>query len=46
MNLKNIMFKNLHDIVQISETDIKKSIKHIFDDTSNIAEGSGALTYA
>ena len=42
----NIMFKNLHDIVQISELDIKKSIKRIFDDTSNIAEGSGALSYA
>ena len=42
----NIMFKNLHDIVQISELDIKKSMKRIFDDTSNIAEGSGALSYA
>ena len=41
----NIMFSNLHDINKISETDIKKSIKHIFDDTSNIAEGSGVLTY-
>ena len=40
------MFKNLHDVVQISELDIKKSIKKIFDDTSNIAEGSGALSYA
>ncbi len=42
----NIMFKNLHDIVQINEDDIKKSIKKIFDDTSNISEGSGALSYA
>ncbi len=42
----NIMFKNLHDVVQINEVDIKKSIKKIFDDTSNIAEGSGALSYA
>ena len=42
----NIMLKNLHDIIQISEIDIKKSIKNIFDDTSNIAEGSGALSYA
>ena len=37
----SIMLKNLHDVVQISEVDIKKSIKKIFDDTSNIAEGSG-----
>ena len=42
----DILFKNLYDIVQISEQKIKKAIKNVYDDTGNIAEGSGALSYA
>ena len=42
----DIMLSNLHDVIQISENDIKKSMKQIYDDTSNVAEGSGALSYA
>ena len=41
-----VILFSCQNTVQISELDIKKSIKRIFDDTSNIAEGSGALSYA
>ena len=40
------MFKNLSDVVQIDERKIKDAIKNVYDDTGNIAEGSGALSYA
>ena len=42
----DLIFKNVSDIVEIKEEKIKSSIKNIYDDTGNIAEGSGALSYA
>tara|TARA_Y100000590_G_scaffold96754_1_gene109938 strand:+ start:365 stop:1312 length:948 start_codon:yes stop_codon:yes gene_type:complete len=41
-----IIFKNVADIIQIDEDNIKSAIKNIYDDTGNISEGSGALSYA
>ena len=41
-----LIYKNVSDVVEINEDNIKSSIKNIYDDTGNISEGSGALSYA
>ncbi len=42
----DLIYKNVSDVIQIKEENIKSSIKNIYDDTGNIAEGSGSLSYA
>ena len=41
-----IISRNVSDIIQIKEDEIKEAVRNIYDDTGNIAEGSGALAYA
>ena len=42
----DLIYKNVSDVVEIEEDNIKSAIKDIYDDTGNISEGSGALSYA